>query len=88
MNRRDFLKTSAAVTTATALLGTKAFAQGAEVDYTRSVHFMYPQLLNQGENFTTLSNALDLVSPHITFLSPLFLNVKMRGANMATSSTT
>ena len=76
MNRRDFLKTSAAVTAATAVLGTKAFAEVAEVDYTRSVHFMYPQLVNKGETFTTLSNALSLVSPHVTFLSPLFLNVK------------
>lgn len=77
MNRRDFLKTTAAAavaTTAASVLGSKVYA-AADLDYVRTVHFMYPQLIKKGETFTTLSNALNLVSPHVTFLSPLFLNV-------------
>lgn len=77
MNRRDFLKTSAVTTAALgakSFFGTKVFA-AADPDYPRTVHFMYPQLISNGETFTTLSNALSKVSPTITFLSPLFLNV-------------
>ena len=79
MNRRDFLKTSAAVTAAVAagtVLSPKAFA-AANHPYTRPLHFMYPELLQQQkETFTTLSKALDKVNnPELSFLSPLFLNV-------------
>ncbi len=77
MDRRNFLKTSAAVTAAAAVFGpTKAFAV-ANPTYPRSLHFMYPQLLQaQNETYTSLTKALNKVNnPELTFLSPLFLNV-------------
>lgn len=78
MNRRSFIKTSAAVaaaTAATTVLGPKVFA-AANPTYPRSLHFMYPQLLQaQGETYNSLTKALGKVNPAITFLTPLFLNV-------------
>lgn len=79
MNRRDFLKTSAAATAAIAtgtVFSPKAFA-AANPTYPRTLHFMYPELVQQqSETYNSLTAALNKVNnPELTFLSPLFLNV-------------
>ncbi len=74
MNRRNFLKTSAAVAAAATVLGPKAFAQANPL-YPRSVHFMYPELIQQTpDTFQTITSALGRVNGGVSFLSPLFLN--------------
>lgn len=75
MNRRSFLKTSAAAAVATAVFNKKAFAQ-ADPDYTRSVHFVY----GIGNNATldntdaAIKSALGQVTNGVTCLCPFFLN--------------
>ena len=77
MNRRDFLKTSAAVTATTAVLGSKAFAQGTGALYERSVHFVYA--INSGKTIdnsdSALQTAFGQVTGGVTCLCPFFLNV-------------
>jgi anaerobic selenocysteine-containing dehydrogenase len=75
MNRRNFLKTSAAAAVATAVFNRKAFAQ-ADPDYRRSLHFVY----GIGNNATldntdqALKSAFGQVTGGVTCLCPFLLN--------------
>lgn len=75
MNRRSFLKITTAAAVTTSFLSRKVFA-AANPTYPRSLHFMYPELMQQqGETYNSLTTALGQVTPELTFLSPLFLNI-------------
>ena len=84
MNRRDFLKSSAAVTVSTAVLkNTKAIAQQTNVPqqannvYERPLHIVYPL---SGPNYPNthtdedLLNSFDMVPGGITLMTPFLLN--------------
>ncbi len=84
MNRRNFLKSSAALTVCSTVLNTKAFANsplaaGPANVWARPLHFVYPI---QGANVSVpptdaeLLAAFDLVPGGLTALTPFLLNVK------------
>lgn len=77
MNRRNFLKSSAALTLSTAVLKTRAIAQQPLHVYDRPLHFVYAN--SHGPCFTysvnRFMNLFAQVTQGITALNPFFLNV-------------
>jgi hypothetical protein len=77
MDRRDFLKTSAAAAVASTILGHEALAQQPATVYNRPLHCVYA--LQGGKSLTesdaTLQSTWSQVTGGITALCPFFLNV-------------